>query len=332
MPTPSKLAAKVQASPGGGALINADKPHRWRQDIRDSVSLYNEWFLRAAPEAYRNTRSGIVAEVESAFHQTSNMSEISPRVLRASPAILRALRMSTAPPIARDRLVGLAYTTKTVVYSFEEGKIPPRVTGLDAHLDRICAVLTELLDLDLFDWIKTGVQPDARQWELARVVVGDRLCGAVTDPIVRNAQEQRQLALIAQWLDGRGYVKKAHPSVGRLQDVEPGTYSFRQIVVVGDVQQVIIPIDVVIQPHSPRPSSLPVLIEAKSAGDFTNPNKRRKEEATKIRQLLDKYGSDCSLLLFLCGYFDAGYLGYEAAEGLDWVWEHRIDDLAQAGI
>ena len=33
--------------------------------------------------------------------------------------------------------------------------------------------------------------------------------------------------------------------------------------------------------------------------------------------------------LFLCGYFDSGYLGYEAAEGIDWVWEHRIDDLAK---
>ena len=313
-------------------MINADKPQRWRQDIQDSVSLYNEWFLRAAPEAYRNTRSSIVGEVEDAFHQTSNMSEITPQLLRASPAILRTLRMSTAPPIARDRLVGLAYSTKNVVYSLETGSIPPRVTGLSMHLDRICAVLQELLDLDLFDWIKTGAQPDARQWELAKVVVGDRLCGAISDPIVRNAQEQRQLALIAQWLDDRRYVKKAHPSGRILQDMEPGTYSFRQIVVVGDVKQVNIPVDVVIQPHSPKPSSLPVLIEAKSAGDFTNTNKRRKEEATKIRQLQDKYGTDCSLLLFLCGYFNAGYLGYEAAEGLDWVWEHRIDDLAQAGI
>lgn len=85
-------------------------------------------------------------------------------------------------------------------------------------------------------------------------------------------------------------------------------------------------------PARSPPSSLPILIEAKSAGDFTNTNKRRKEEATKVRQLQEKYGGECSLLLFLCGYFDAGYLGYEAAEGLDWVWEHRIGDLAQAGI
>ena len=41
------------------------------------------------------------------------------------------------------------------------------------------------------------------------------------------------------------------------------------------------------------------------------------------------YGESIDLTLFLCGYFDAGYLGYEAAEGIDWVWEHRIDDMEQ---
>jgi hypothetical protein len=46
-----------------------------------------------------------------------------------------------------------------------------------------------------------------------------------------------------------------------------------------------IPIDVIIQPRKPQPGGLPILIEAKSAGDFTNTNKRRKEEATKVRQL-----------------------------------------------
>ena len=74
---------------------------------------------------------------------------------------------------------------------------------------------------------------------------------------------------------------------------------------------------------------LGVTVEAKSAGDFTNTNKRRKEEATKVRQLKQTYGESIDLTLFLCGYFDAGYLGYEAAEGIDWVWEHRIDDMEQ---
>ncbi len=76
----------------------------------------------------------------------------------------------------------------------------------------------------------------------------------------------------------------------------------------------------------------PLLIEAKSARDFTNTNKRRKEEATKFSQLKRNYGEDVRFILFLCGYFDAGYLGYEASEGIDWVWEHRVDDLAEFGV
>lgn len=105
------------------------------------------------------------------------------------------------------------------------------------------------------------------------------------------------------------------------------------VVATGDGDnQINIPIDAVIQPHDPGSHRFPLLVEAKSAGDSTNTNKRRKEEATKVRQLRTIYGEEIGLLLFLCGYFNSGYLGYEAAEGLDWVWEHRIDDLVDAGV
>lgn len=93
-----------------------------------------------------------------------------------------------------------------------------------------------------------------------------------------------------------------------------------------------IPIDAVIKPKGSKAADLPLFIEAKSAGDFTNTNKRRKEEAVKMAQLRANYGPAVRFTLFLCGYFDSGYLGYEAAEGIDWVWEHRIDDLALFGI
>lgn len=114
-----------------------------------------------------------------------------------------------------------------------------------------------------------------------------------------------------------------------------GTYAFRLNVQVGregTETQINIPIDTVIMPKKAKPKDLPLLIEAKSAGDFTNVNKRRKEEATKVTQLRNTYGERVAFVLFLCGYFDSGYLGYEAAEGIDWVWEHRIDDLASFGV
>ena len=115
--------------------------------------------------------------------------------------------------------------------------------------------------------------------------------------------------------------------------MKPGTFSFRTNVVVGTGgRRVNIPVDCVIQRRRPNADKLPILVEAKSAGDFTNTNKRRKEEATKVHQLRETYGESIQFVLFLCGYFDGGYLGYEAAEGIDWVWEHRISDMNQLGL
>ncbi len=99
-----------------------------------------------------------------------------------------------------------------------------------------------------------------------------------------------------------------------------------------DAKGIKMPVDAVIQPKNAELPHFPLLIEAKSAGDFTNVNKRRKEEAIKITQLKATYGQQVVFVLFLCGYFDAAYLGYEAAEGIDWIWEHRIEDIDQLGI
>ena len=164
--------------------------------------------------------------------------------------------------------------------------------------------------------------------------MADRLCGAISDPIIRNAQEKRQLNAIGEWLQTRNY---RHVEGIKFSEMEAGTYSFRTNVPVsmsGDNEstEVNIPVDVVIMPLQAKQGGLPLMIEAKSAGDFTNVNKRRKEEAQKMTQLKNTYGEIVRFGLFLCGYFDSGYLGYEAAEGIDWVWEHRIDDLALFGL
>ena len=117
--------------------------------------------------------------------------------------------------------------------------------------------------------------------------------------------------------------------------MRPGTFSFRLNVPVkqeGTGRSINIPVDAVVMPRDAKKDQMPLLVEAKSAGDFTNVNKRRKEEAAKMSQLRRTYGDDVRFILFLCGYFDSGYLGYEAAEGIDWVWEHRIDDLGEFGL
>jgi XamI restriction endonuclease len=314
--------------------INADKPHLWKADIAASVDRFNEWFIRFAPEAFRSTRAKTAEHVKAALLVTRDLRSLDVDTLTANPSALPTLRMSTAPPLAVDRLIGLARANKSLIGCMEKGKLAVRMKPelLAEHLGSVCRVLTKLLDRDIFPWLESGKAPTDHERDRASTIVADRLCSAVANPIVRNAQEQRQLALIGDFLDKRGYQKKPHPTGKLLKAMLPGTYNFRMNLPVGKTVRINIPIDVVIQPKKLRKDRLPILIEAKSAGDFTNTNKRRKEEATKIRQLQATYGANVTFILFLCGYFGSDYLGYEAAEGLDWVWEHRIDDLLKLGL
>jgi hypothetical protein len=318
--------------------INADKPHLWKADTRASVDQFNQWFMLFAPKAYRDTRKKTIENVEQGLALTTDLTKIDPATIKANPGILPMLRMATCPPLARDRLIGLADSSKNFVGNLELGKIPPQLSPelLAEHLAKISGVISKMLDIDIFPWLAEKRRPTEEERYRSSTIVADRLCGAVAEPIVRNAQEKRQLALLEQRLVGKGYKLKAHPPGTPLTEMEPGTFSFRLNVFVkspkANAKAVRIPVDAVIQPLKAKLPHLPLLIEAKSAGDFTNVNKRRKEEATKINQLKATYGEQVVFVLFLCGYFDAAYLGYEAAEGIDWVWEHRIEDIDQLGI
>ena len=314
--------------------INADKPHLWKADIAASVDQFNQWFMRFAPKAFRSIRVKTTEDVKAALLATRDLRSIDANTLKGYPSALSTLRMCTAPPLAVDRLIGLADASKNLVGRMEDGKLPTKMNSADlnAELNKLCRIISRPLDRDIFPWLDASKDPTDQERDRASTIVADRLCSAVANPIVRNAQEQRQLKLVSDWLDARGYRKQGHPSGKPLSGMEPGTYTFRMNLAVGKALKVNIPVDVVIQPTKLRNDRLPILIEAKSAGDFTNTNKRRKEEATKIHQLQATYGENVPFVLFLCGYFGSDYLGYEAAEGIDWIWEHRIADLVKLGL
>jgi hypothetical protein len=319
--------------------VNRDKPDRWKADIALSVDMYNAWFMNFAPQAFRGTRVKVTEVVARTLQATNNLKSLQPEILRQNPGILSTLRMCTCPPLARDRLIGLAGVTKSVVDRMEvEGKLPVRLTSdrLSEELRKITDIVSRLTDRDIFTWLDTNQAPTESEIYRAATIVADRLCGSSTDPIIRNAQEAPQLQEIASWLDSRGYHQLPGGRRVQFNQMLPGTYSFRLNVSVNLASEggktVNIPVDAVIMRKTAQPGDFPLLVEAKSAGDFTNVNKRRKEEARKVQQLYETYGNRVEFVLFLCGYFDSGYLGYEAAEGIDWVWEHRIDDFAEFGL
>ena len=315
--------------------VNLNKPNQWKSDIALSVDMYNQWFMKFAPAAYRDTRVKVAKDVEDTLKATDNLKNVSAAILREKPSILPTLRMSTCPPLAVDRLIGLAGVPGSLVGVMEKAqKLPKRLVGssLDVELNKIGTIIEKMADPDIFVWFGRTSPATELEIQRASTIIADRLCGSVANPIIRNAQEKRQLAIIESWLKNKGYKPSAKGV--KFEEMEPGTFAFRINVSVSlnDATKINIPVDTVIIPHKEAKAQIPLLVEAKSAGDFTNVNKRRKEEAAKMSQIRKTYGNSVQFILFLCGYFDSGYLGYEAAEGIDWIWEHRIDDFEKFGL
>jgi hypothetical protein len=59
--------------------INADKPHLWKADTRASVDQFNQWFMKFAPKAYRDTRKKTINSVEQGLLLTKDLSTITQR-------------------------------------------------------------------------------------------------------------------------------------------------------------------------------------------------------------------------------------------------------------
>lgn len=318
-------------------MRNAADRSRWGTDVVESVELYNRWYMNFAPRVYESVREEVERDVRHAMDVTDLFRNLTGRRLRANPGILGVLRMCTSPPLAVDRVRGLAamgISVNTINVMESENAMPTMMSRQEEidTAEALVAVVERMLDHDLFCWLKSGSEPAESDIRRASTVIAERFSASKVNPILRNAQEQRQLDVIETWLQERGYDRRRPPTGTELRLMKSGTYAFRFNVEAGKEGETNIPVDVAVQPHSPRSSGLPVLIEAKSAGDFTNVNKRRKEEATKASQLRQRYGNEIQYVLFLGGYFDEGYLAYEARHDIDWVWEHRVEDFVDFGL
>ncbi len=309
----------------------------WKIDSMKSVDYYNEWFMRSAPDAYKAARKGVVNHVKRTMADFGYLSEISGQNIIRHPDALSVLRACTAPPLAKDRLAGLSGTTRTLIETLEDGRLPTRVSEekLLNDLSKMAAILSKLIDYDIFPWLGNNAMPSAQAFSRSASIVADRISGSLADPIIRNSQELRQLAAIDSYLSAKGYKRLTSSEIESIDSMPPGTFAhhINVPVEIKGGRPIRMPLDVIIQPKLYSERRLPLLVECKSAGDFANTNKRRKEEAMKVTQLRDMYGKDSIVfVLFLCGYFDVGYLGYEASENIDWVWEHRITDFEEFGI
>lgn len=316
--------------------INRNRTELWKKDALDSVDFYNDWFLHFAPKAFCEARGGLIEKVRQVMCGTGYLANITVEAVKQNPSIVSILRMCTAPPVALDRLAGLSRVSRSLIKGLEKGKLPMRMTDaeLTSCIGRIVMIISRMLDVEMLTWVHSGGKPAKIEEMRSASVIADRLCGTLADPVIRNEQEKRQLHVISEFLERRGYSFVEARQIEGIALMPEYTYTYHWNVPAslpaGD--SVNIPVDVAVMRKRQTPKDYPLLIECKSAGDFANTNKRRKEEAMKMTQLKATYGEDISFILFLCGYFDTTYLGYEASEGIDWIWEHRIEDFAKTGI
>lgn len=268
-------------------------------------------------------RERAVDAVEAAMMASNDFRDFSPDTLRAQPTALFVARMAVSPVMARARFVGFSGANKSLVTSMERGVAPTRA-GATQQLRLMCDFLRPLLDPALFSWLAEDRDPTDQERNDAMLVVGDRLAAAVYLPVIRNAQETRQKHAMRAHLEGAyGFTY----STAAAFDMLPGTFGFgRNVRVVrADGQPQNLPVDCVVAPSSKK---LPLAcVELKSAGDFANVNKRRKEESDKHEALKRAHGDAVVFLLQLFGYFGPAYLGFEASAGIDWAWDHRLSDL-----
>lgn len=173
--------------------------------------------MEFAPLAFRSTRVKTTEHVKSALLATRDLRNLDAATLRANPSALPTLRMCTAPPLAVDRLVGLASASKSLIGSMEEGKLAARMNAelLDENLGKVCRVLTKLLDRDIFPWLDAGKDPTDHERDRASTIVADRLCSAVAKDIARSARRAgTYLYLMLYPLNGFAARLRKHPERG----------------------------------------------------------------------------------------------------------------------
>jgi hypothetical protein len=300
-------------------------PAEWRGDIERSVMEYNEWYLQEAPIMWVEARRRAIVEAERAMVALDDFRAVSVEALADNPGTLAVIRMAVSPKMSRDRFVEFVGVKKNLVEKMErDAVLPKRAMQIEASLQRICDFSAPLFDRELFPWLAKDRKPTPGEREDALLILGDRRAAATYEPGLRNAQEARQKALMREFLESHGLSE----APGLAFEMAPGTFAFGRNVPIpqGDGRARNLPVDCVV---APTKKSMPLAcVEMKSAGDFTNVNKRRKEEAEKHDALNRAYGDRVVFLLQLFGYFNPGYLSFEAAADIDWAWDHRLADLA----
>jgi hypothetical protein len=152
---------------------------------------------------------------------------------------------------------------------------------------------------------------------------------------VHQAQVHWYLGLIQSWLAARGYDHLDGSRFPGSPEIPSGTFASRHKSYIrpsGGSHRDWVQADVVVKPKQLASDSLPIVVLTALFGSAGESFRRRKTEVNRISKFRLAYGEDDPIVLALWGHVDAGYLGCQAAEGINWIWAHRLSDFTECGI
>lgn len=306
-------------------VMNSKFPERWEQDRAIAKTQIIQWL--AAADDSSELRATIESNTYAALRLLVGTENLA-AVIFKRPQTLEVLRFLTRRQIGTSQMATFLGITTNKLESFEAG----RNTSLEIAKDAAAILATEL-DTSVAGWILDSREPSSEELSRSTWIASDRMLLRKTSTELRYKHEPRQLGKLEHYLKSQGYTEVPGSSIGDpRKGMHKGNYAFRVNVegTTSDGLSLKQTVDALIKPFSKSDNLLPIFLEAKSMTDEVNPNKRQKEEAQKVESARRRWqtnGEKLNFILLLGGTVPRRYLEVEAGSDLDWIWEHRVEDL-----
>lgn len=305
--------------------MNANNPEAWEEDRKTAKAEIIDWLSENSDTSQKRTE--LETDLDGKLKKTSHFESIF-QLLIAEPGLLQGLRALTRRDIGTSQIATFLGISTSTFEAIERGAKP-----MDPILTNLSSLLEKELDKSLAGWMIEKREPSSDEIVRAKIVAADRIIKRTASTELRYRHEPRQLDKLKIFLQSRNFEEIDGAGIRNPKtDIPIGKYAFRVNIEGKTIDGVSLNqnVDTLIMPHTSKRDSLPIFLEAKSMTDEVNPNKRQKEEAQKVDSVRRKWqvpGIHLNFILLLGGTVPRRYLEVEAGSGLDWIWEHRIEDL-----
>lgn len=305
--------------------MNARTPEKWEADRTEAKFQIISWLSEITNA--EDLRKSIESSTRGTLETLTGKQSLGD-IIVSDPGSLTVLRSLTRRDIGTSQMATFLGITTNKLEGIEAGRNSPEEIVAEAEV-----ILLKELDSSLAGWISEGREPSLEEFNRTLWISSDRILRRNTATSLRYQHEPRQLAKLEDFLRRQGYTEVEGSSVKDLRRGMPkGTYAFR-VNVEGKTSDGLAlkqTVDALIKPFSSSEGLLPIFLEAKSMTDEVNPNKRQKEEAQKVESARRRWQTPeerLNFILLLGGTVPKRYLQVEAGSDLDWIWEHRVEDL-----